>query len=266
MLAKEEFFFYKNLMQILKKLLYLLTIHERKRAILLLGMILIMALLDMIGVASIMPFMAVLANPELVETNIILNKTYIIMSSFGVKTNQQFFFALGIFVFVLLIVSLVFKALTTYLQLRFILMREYSISKRLVEFYIRQPYSWFLSRNSAELGKNILSEVGTVIGNGILPMITFVSQFVVVFALFSLLIFIDFKLAFIISFTLTSAYALIYKATRSFLVRISKERFKSNQERFTVVSETFGAIKEVKASGLEQIYIQRFIKPAQIFC
>ena len=59
-------------MKKLKKLLYLLSAHERKRAILLLGMILIMALLDMIGVASIMPFIAVMTNPELVETNFIL--------------------------------------------------------------------------------------------------------------------------------------------------------------------------------------------------
>ena len=38
-------------------------------------------------------------------------------------------------------------------------MREYSIGKRLVEGYLHQPYSWFLSRHSADLGKTILSEV-----------------------------------------------------------------------------------------------------------
>jgi len=41
-------------------------------------------------------------------------------------------------VFVLLVVSLAFKALTTYAQLRFTLMREYSIGKRLVEGYLHQ--------------------------------------------------------------------------------------------------------------------------------
>jgi hypothetical protein len=41
-------------------------------------------------------------------------------------------------------------------------MRQYSIGKRLVEGYLNQPYSWFLSRHSADLGKTILSEVGTM--------------------------------------------------------------------------------------------------------
>ena len=62
-------------MQTFKKLLFLLTPYERKRAGLLLIMILIMALLDMIGVASIVPFVAVLANPGLIETNSILKKS-----------------------------------------------------------------------------------------------------------------------------------------------------------------------------------------------
>ena len=52
----------------IKKILFLLTPSERKRAGLLLLMILIMALLDTIGVASILPFIAVLTNPELIET------------------------------------------------------------------------------------------------------------------------------------------------------------------------------------------------------
>ena len=42
-------------------------------------------------------------------------------------------------------------------------MREYSLDKRLVEKYMQQPYSW-LNRHSADLGKNILAEVGLIIG------------------------------------------------------------------------------------------------------
>ena len=53
-------------MRTFKKLLSLLSQHERRSALLLLVMILVMALLDMIGVASILPFMAVLTNPDLV--------------------------------------------------------------------------------------------------------------------------------------------------------------------------------------------------------
>ena len=59
------------------KLYDLLSLSERKKALALIGMILIMAALDVIGVASIMPFIAILVNTKLIESNIILNQIYI---------------------------------------------------------------------------------------------------------------------------------------------------------------------------------------------
>ena len=78
-----------------RKLLFLLSSQERKQAGLLLLMILIMALFDMIGIASILPFMAVLTNPTLVETNSILNTMFNISSgwcSFSGLNSNFFFF------------------------------------------------------------------------------------------------------------------------------------------------------------------------------
>ena len=106
-------------MKTFKKLLFLLTLNERKKAGLLLVMILIMALFDMIGVASILPFMAVLTNPALIETNTFLNYMFKTSSIFGVNNNDEFLFALGVFVFIILVISLSFKALTNYTQVRF---------------------------------------------------------------------------------------------------------------------------------------------------
>ena len=59
-------------MQYFKKLFFLLSNQERKRAAMLMIMIFLMAILDVIGVASIMPFMTVLVNPDIIDTNILL--------------------------------------------------------------------------------------------------------------------------------------------------------------------------------------------------
>lgn len=248
-----------------KKLVFLLSSKEKKQAIWLLLMILIMAALDTIGVASIMPFVAVLSKPSLVETNFFLNSFFEFSNIFGVETKSDFLFLLGVLVFILLITSLSFKALTTYFQLRFVRMREYSICKRLVKGYLHQPYSWFLYRNSADLGKTILSEVATVVTGGILPMIELMSKSLVAIALLSLLIFADPKLALTIGLSLSIIYAFIIKINQSFLSRIGTERMKANKDRFAALSEALGAIKDIKISGLEKIYIQRFSNPAQIY-
>jgi ABC-type multidrug transport system fused ATPase/permease subunit len=249
----------------LKKLLGLLDPDEQRQARILLAMIFIMALLDIIGVASIMPFIAVLTNPQLVETNAFLNSAFTAANDFGINTTEQFLFVLGIFVFLLLLVSLAFNALTTFVQLRFALMREYSISRRLVEGYLHQPYSWFLNRHSADLGKTILSEVKEVIDKAFMPMMNLITRGAVASALLMLLILIDLKLALIVGLTLVMAYVLIFKFTRGLLARIGVERGKANLGRFNAVSEAFGACKEVKVGGLEQVYIRRFSSYAQIY-
>ena len=252
-------------MKTFRKLLFLLTPNERKYLYLLFLMIVMMALLDMIGVASILPFMAVLSNPILIETNVILNTALKASSIFGIENEQQFIFGLGILVFALLIISLSFKALTTYALVRFVQMREHSIGKRLIEGYLNQPYSWFLSRNSSELGKNILSEVQQLIGGGLRPMLELISRGMVTIALIILLILVDLKLSLIVGLSLGGTYVLIFYFINKYLKRIGNERLKNNEFRFVAVSEAFGAIKDVKIRGLEQTYINSFSDSSEIF-
>lgn len=246
----------------LKKFLELLSSVEKKKLIILMFMILIMALVDMLGVASIMPFMAVLANPELIETNKILAEMYVYSKS---ADKEYFFFILGLIVFFILVFSLFFKGMTTYFQIQFAMMCEYTIGKRFIDGYIHQPYVWFLNRHSAELGKNILSEVQTVILNVVMPFITIFSQGAVVIAIFVLLLFIDTLLSLSVCFFLGLFYFGIYKIMSRKLSSIGQSRLEANEGRFTAVIETFAASKEIKIGNHEDVCIKRFSNPAKIY-
>ena len=96
-------------MLVFKNLLSLLDSKERKNASILIIMIILMALIDLIGVASILPFVAVLTNQSLIETNIFINTLFNYSNIFGIYNYQHFLFFLGILVFFLLILSLTFK-------------------------------------------------------------------------------------------------------------------------------------------------------------
>jgi ABC-type multidrug transport system fused ATPase/permease subunit len=252
-------------MKIINKLLFLLSPREQKHAFFLLLMMLIMALIDLAGVASILPFMTVLTNPEIIENNILLNKMFKASYLIGVESRQDFIFFFGILVLILLVTSLIIKALTTFFQARFVQLREYSISKRLVEGYLHQPYTWFLNQNSANLGKNILSEVGQIISNGISPLIELISKSIVAISLVVLLILVDPKLALIVSIFLGGFYMLIFYFIKGYLEKIGNIRLENNRLRFSVVSEAFGSIKCLKLSGLEQILIEKFSHSALTF-
>ena len=77
-------------MKAFKKAINLLTSHERKRGLLVLVLVMGMALLETAGVASIMPFLAVLGNPQIIETNPFLSVFYAQAQDFGVRTPDDF--------------------------------------------------------------------------------------------------------------------------------------------------------------------------------
>jgi ABC-type multidrug transport system fused ATPase/permease subunit len=252
-------------MQVVKKLFNILSLRERKQATFLMILILLMAILEAIGVASILPFIAVLSEPSLIETNEILKALYQYSKKIGVNNKQNFLFFLGVLVFILLIISISVKAITAYFSAYFIKMCEYNLGKRLAEKYLNQPYSWFLNRNSADLGKTVLSELAIVTENGLAPIVSLFAQSFIVLALLILLFLIDIKLALIIGATFSAFYLLIYSSLRSYLNRIGVELKNANKLRFTSLSELFGAIKEVKIGGLEKTYVKRFAGPAENF-
>tara|TARA_B110000459_G_scaffold117202_1_gene129383 strand:- start:3753 stop:5549 length:1797 start_codon:yes stop_codon:yes gene_type:complete len=252
-------------MQTFKKVLDLLTQHEKKRAILLLILILFMAFIDVLGVASIMPFVAVLTSPDLVLTNPVLKYLYNISNILGVDSIEEFIFTFGVMVFFILMASITLRAVTQYAQVRFALMREYSIGSRLIESYLHQPYLWFLQRNTGDFGKIILSELNQVIYDTILPILNLIAQTAITIAILTLLVLVDPKLALIVGLVFSISYAAIFYFVKNILNKIGSERVLANTERFISVNEAFGSIKEVKVGGFEKNYINRFKKPSKIF-
>lgn len=247
------------MIDIYRKIRDLLDARERRNAILLFGMMLVMGLLEVAGVASIMPFIAVLAKPDVVHTNVYLNTIY---QNLGFANTNNFLLFLGIVLFILVVGSLAFKALTKWAMARYVQMRNYSLSSRLLRGYLNRPYSFFLNRHSADLGRSVLSEVGSVINKGLMPAMELVANAVVAILIISLIVAVNPVVAIIALVVLGGAYASIYLSLRNYLSRIGADRVRASRERFQITQEAMGGIKDVKILGLENGYIQSFRNPA----
>ena len=245
-----------------KKLLFLLTPKEVKYIYLLILLMLLTALLELTSVVSLFPFMSVLTNPEIIETNSILKNLLEISKKFGVQNDFQFLIYLGVLVLVILIFSLIFRVFSAYAIAKFAYMCEHHICERLIKIYMHQPYSWFLNKNSSEIENSILSEVSHVVGNGLKPFMDLIAKTLVAIAIITLLIVAEPKVSLIVGSLLIILYILMHKLTSHYLNLIGKKRLKNNLMRFKTVSESFGAAKEIKAGALEDFFIKEFYKPS----
>jgi len=221
-------------------------------------MVIGMALLESIGVVSVMPFLAVLGDPEMIEVNPILSEMFSIAKSLGVNDADHFLMVLGVGAFSIIIISSVYRIFTHFLLNRFIEMRRDSIGSRLLETYLYQPYSFFLGRHSGDMSKTVLSEVDQFVHQTLRPVIMMLAYSVVLVSLISLLVIADPKLAAIVAVTFGLLYLLVYFAIRGYLDKTGRLRVESNSERFLMASEAFGGIKSIKLRGCESFYMDRF--------
>lgn len=234
--------------------------HRRVRWMLLLAVF--MAVVETVSVISIIPFMSVLSRPGIIEENSWLK---FLFERSELRNAREFIVALGAVSILLVITSSLLKLLIQHGLNRFIHLARYSISARLLERYLNQPYEFFLSRNSAQLSKNILSEVDQLLFNLLQPLSQMLAQSVVVLAMATVIVLYDPKIAFYMIATIGMMYIVIYGAVRKKLGKIGQELVSANGERYKSGSEALGGVKDVKITHSVAAYLSKFKTSARLY-
>lgn len=215
----------------------------------------LMAALETAGVLSILPFLSVIGRPEVITENPLLWKLYKVS---GMRDTRDFTIALGLGSAAIIICTALFKAWTQHSINRFIHMLRHSISTRLLGKYLRQPYTFFLGHNTADLSKNILSETDQLLHNLIQPLSQLLAQGAIVLAMIVLVVCYDPWMAMVVVAVIGGLYLAIYGAVRKRMSRIGAARVAANRERYQTSNEALSGIKDVKITQSANNYLARF--------
>lgn len=250
------------MLKLINRINSLLTASERKEAIAVLWVTIVMAFLETIGIVSILPFMTVLSSPEVIETNRYLKWGY---DAFGFSKATDYLIFLGLIVLGMLILSNAVRAYARWKTLDFSIMTGHTISSRLLRQYLFQPYAYYLTHNSALLAKNVLDEVTKLVTNVIVPFADAIARIITIVAIVGLLLLIDPVLAVCSTLILGGAFAAVYWSMRRWLQHIGHERLESQGKRYQIVDEAFSGIKNIKLTGNEYLYARLYEAPSKIF-
>jgi len=245
--------------RLLRMVFSLFSRHEKKKLIWLFMFIMVAGLLEAMSISSVMPFLAVVANPEVIQTNVYVNAVYTYLNFSNV---DYFLLFLGSVALLALLIGNAFTAFTIWMLLRFSNMQEHIIAERLLKKYLYKPYVYFVTNNTAELSKNIISEVSRVVIGVLIPGMQAIARVVIAIFIVVLLFLVDPALAFSVSLVLGSVYSFFYYLIRKKLYRIGSEASLSARERFIAANEAFGGIKDLKLLGKEEDFLRRFSEPS----
>jgi ABC-type multidrug transport system fused ATPase/permease subunit len=239
----------------IKKIFSLLSKRERRKFGIVFCAFLVMGFIELAGVGSIGPFISVASNPAMIHSNKYLAALY---EYFQFQSDSSFIFACGITVIVVLCISNLSLAGINFISYRVAASSRYSISMRLLEKYLRQPYLFYLNTNSASLSNKVLNEVNGFVSAALLSSLQLISAAVISVFIITLLIVLNPLLALLVSLVLGLSYLFIFLVIRKYIARKGKESLIYNTKKYKYINETFGGIKDIKILGKEQVFINLF--------
>jgi ATP-binding cassette, subfamily B, bacterial PglK len=241
----------------LSKLFFEFNHKEKRNFWMVLLIVLASSLIQVIGVASIMPFIALVAEPQLLESNKWL---LLFKSSLNLNSAKDVLLALGMVVFSILVLTNSLMALTSWSIGRFSIGLTHDLSVKMLTCYLNEKYLFHLHRNSAELLQNLTNEVYRAINGGVMNGILFLSKVLSAGFIIALLIYVDPFVAFIMGLLLGGSYVVIFLLVKKRLGEEARSLSKAYSERNRIINESLGGIKELKLLGREYNYLKRFRK------
>lgn len=244
---------------IYKKVLDLFDRREKRAFYLIMGLMVLVAFAEVLGISAVLMLLNVLAAPAEIQTNHALSWAYDLGGFSSTYTFQVF---LSVAVLFVVIAGLVTKAGGTYLIIRFATMRGYSVSYQLLQSYLHRPYAWFLENNSASTRQRVLNDIDLLVGFIIVPSMRLLANVILGLCIIGFLVYVEPVLSSVAILLMSGSYIGIYLKIRNVLHVLGEKLLEVNEERFRLTQEATDGFKEVKLMGLEDSYVRRFRDPA----
>lgn len=249
-------------MELIRKLSYLFGGGEKARASVLFLLILFGAGLEAIGTGLIMPFIAIINEPDVILRYPSLKSVY---RSLGIQSPKEFIIWSTAFLLMFYLLKNGYLAMMYYTQFRFAYNKQVALSRRLLETYMESSYTFHLQRNSAELLRNVNHEVQMIFSNVVIPLSILVTEFMVGCAIMVLLALVATVPALVTLLFLGGAGSVFYAIVRRKTKALGRMQQHHHGQMIKWVNQGIGGIKEAKVLGRESFFVEQYFKHSVVF-
>lgn len=238
----------------ISKIYKLLTSEERKLAYLLLCYMLIGAIVETASIGLIVPALSIMSQSAPSDSlwrikleNLLGNPNQDELVIIGVST-----------LFVVYLIKTLFLVFLTWKQNAFIFGVRSALSQRIFSTYLSQPWSFYLQRNSAHLINVLTNETNQFGSYALQPILTLITEILVLTAIFLLLILTEPVAALSIISVLGLVLLVIYTITKNKFARWGADRQFHESLRIQQVQQGIGGVKEIKLLGREKDFLDNY--------
>jgi ATP-binding cassette, subfamily B, bacterial PglK len=230
------------------------VITSRQDKIFLLALLFVGALLSLIetiGISAIMPFITLASYPDKILQN---GYSRYIYEFFSFNNSTSFMVFFGVILIIFYIFRAIFTILYSYLLNSFSFGRYHIFAFRLFKNYVELPYKDFVTKNSSELTKSIVTEAANLTFY-IQNLLMILSEAFTIIFLYSLLLIVNWKMTFVLTIFLGIKILFLTK-TISKIIKVQGVKRSELQSKFyRILAQTFANFKILKfAQNESKIY------------
>jgi len=230
----------------------LLEPRQRRGAAVLVGFMAVGAALETIGVGLAIPVIALLADAG---SPLPLPKA---MAEWLAARDRSAVVVAGVLVLLLAyLLKALYRLLLVWQQNRYAFALQWSLSNRLFASYLRKPWSFHLQHNSATLVQAVTQEVDQFTFGVVVHALAFVSEAFVSVALGALLLVIEPVGGLVVIVVLGLVAYGFHRVTDARAGGMATERRKLDRQRFRVLQQGFGGVKEARLLGREDEFVRQ---------
>lgn len=213
-------------------------------------------LLEVAGVASVLPFFAVLMDPGLVQKNATLAAVYHFL---GPSSANAFVLQMGFGIIAVMVISTVLTVANGWQTQRILWSVHDRLSEKVLTATLSRPYEELLDKDPATYSRSVLSDVEAVIVHYFYPISQILSRGIIVLVIVALISYSDPKMAVIVITVFGGLYFFIFSLCRRRLQELGRVRDRTVQSRFIFAAEIFSATKEIKVLSPDLHVIRQYI-------
>ncbi len=250
------------MLKLVKQLFALLTSKQRKSFYILQILVVVTALMEIVSIASIIPFMTLVGDMTLLREETTIAKFY---QYSGITSESQFVFLLGVSVLIVFVISSLISMFTLWRLFMFANKTGTDIANRLYTHYLKQDWLFHANGSSAQLTKKISTETARVTSGVLMPLMQMNARIVLALLMSASISIYDPQVAIIGLSAFAFGYFVIFTAVRRRLKRNGEAISKVDEQRFRLMNEGFGGIKDVLLFGRNDDFIKRFNETGKTF-
>ena len=235
----------------LKRLWVHIGRRRRIQFLLLLILIVIASIAEVVSIGAILPFLAVLTNPEHIFELPSLKPLFL---AINISNHNDLVIPAAILFGLLALISGAIRMLLLYVSGKISFLTGVEISARLYEKALFQPYSFHCSRNSSELISSITQKAYSTIFGVILPSATFVGSITIFILTLVFLLVVETQMTLVTMGGFGSIYFATFFFSRRSLQENSEIIAHENDNVIQSLQEGFGGIREILLDGNQKIF------------